>query len=455
MSSCNISFCRVIPFLLLWCFNSCKQSSETKKDKAKPNIIIIYTDDQGTLDMNNYGSTDLQTPNMDRLAKEGTKFTQFYSASPVCSPSRAALLTGKSPDKCGLASNASSQKGGKEGLPPEEVTIAEYLKEKGYATALIGKWHLGYSNDMNPNAQGFDYQFGHMGGCIDNYSHFFYWSGPNVHDLYRNNEEVWYDGAFFPDLMSKEAANFIELNKDTSFFMYYAFNMPHYPLQGADKWREVYKDLPSPRKEYAAFLSTLDEKIGILLKQLDALDIRENTLIVLQSDHGHSTEIRTLGGGGNAGPYRGAKFSLFEAGIRVPAIISYPTIIPKGEVRDQLAANIDWFPTITDYVFNERPEKIEGQSLKGVIQENAPSPHETYTWKWQHRWAVRKGDWKLLYKPLDPLLYKDDPWRALPEKDSLFLVNLKEDIGEKTNVANENPEVVSELKTVYNEWLLE
>lgn len=449
-------FCIISVLIILIGLNSCNTPQEISLDPRKtgyPNIIIIYTDDQGTLDMNNYGSSDLQTPNMDRLAKEGTKFTQFYTASPVCSPSRAALLTGKSPDKCGMKSNASSQKGGKEGLPTEEFTIAEYLKEKGYLTSLIGKWHLGYSDDMSPNTQGFDYQFGHMGGCIDNYSHFFYWSGPNVHDLYRNNKEVWHDGEFFPDLMAKEASNFIEQNKDTSFFMYYAFNMPHYPLQGADNWREVYKDLPSPRKEYAAFLSTLDEKIGLLLSQLDELGIRDNTMIVLQSDHGHSTEIRTLGGGGNAGPYRGAKFSLFEGGIRVPAIISYPTTIPKGEVREQIAANIDWFPTIVDYVFNETPQTVEGKSLKAVIQENAPSPHETYTWKWQHRWAVRKGDWKLLYKPLDPLYYENEPWFALPDEDSLFLVNLTKDINEQVNLAKENPEVVADLKIVFEKWL--
>jgi arylsulfatase A-like enzyme len=405
--------------------------------------------------MNNYGAKDLQTPNMDRLAKEGTKFTQFYAASPVCSPSRAALLTGKSPDKCGMVSNSSSQKGGKEGLPSKETTIAEYLKEKGYVTSLIGKWHLGYADGMTPNDQGFDYQFGHMGGCIDNYSHFFYWSGPNVHDLYRNNKEVWYDGEFFPDLMEKEAAQFIQENQDTSFFMYYAFNMPHYPLQGSEKWRAVYKDLPSPRKEYATFLSTLDEKIGTLLDQLDDLGIRENTMVILQSDHGHSTELRTLGGGGNAGPYRGAKFSLFEGGVRVPAIISFPGTIPKGQVRTQLSANIDWFATITDYLFDEEPKQIEGQSLKEVIQYDDASPYDSFVWKWMDWWAVRKGNWKLLYKPLDPLLYEGEPWRSLPPKDSLFLVNLSEDIGEKTNLSNQYPERVKELREIYEAWLKE
>lgn len=449
----TIVFCFFGILLLSSCEWSPDKTALSGRESGKPNIILIYTDDQGTLDMNCYGSKDLHTPNMDRLAGEGVRFTRFYASSPVCSPSRAALMTGKSPLKAGLADNASSQRGSGNGLPGSEKTMAEHLKERGYTTALIGKWHLGYREGMTPNDQGFDYHFGHMGGCIDNYSHYFYWAGPNVHDLYRNNEEVWYEGRFFPDLMAEEAASFIERNKEKPFFLYFAFNMPHYPLQGTEKWRDAYKDLPSPRKEYAAFLSTLDERIGLLLEQLDRLGLRENTIIVLQSDHGHSTEIRTMGGGGNAGDLRGCKFSLFEAGIRVPAIISWPGVIPQKETRDQMAANIDWLPTLIDYIDNKPVTGIEGKSLKTVIQENAPSPHETFCWQYAHMWAVRKGEWKLLYKPIDPVLHPDNPWQPLPGPDSLFLVNLEQDSSEQANLAGKHPEMVEELQRIFEAWV--
>ena len=143
-------------------------------------------------------------------------------------------------------------------MPPSEVTIAEMLKAAGYATGHVGKWHLGYTPETMPNQQGFDYSYGHMGGCIDNYSHFFYWSGPNVHDLWRQDKEIWEDGIHFGDLMVREATAFLERNKDRPFFLFLPFNIPHYPLQGQARHRERYKDLPEPRRSYAALVSTLD-----------------------------------------------------------------------------------------------------------------------------------------------------------------------------------------------------
>ena len=161
-----------------------------------PNVIIVYSDDQGSVDARCYGTEDLKTPNMDRLAASGVRFTQMLAPSAVCSSSRAGLLTGQFPARAGVPSNGPSEKG-KAGMPGEVLTIAELLRGGGYATAHIGKWHLGYTSETMPNAQGFDWSFGHMGGCIDNYSHFFYWDGPNRHDLWRNGKEVWEDGVYF------------------------------------------------------------------------------------------------------------------------------------------------------------------------------------------------------------------------------------------------------------------
>ena len=195
-------------------------------DAQKPNVILIVTDDQGAADAGCYGAKDLETPAMDSIAARGIRFTQFYAGAPVCSPSRAALLTGRYPLRAGLPGNTPSQPGGA-GMPTGQITIAEMLKADGYATAHIGKWHLGFTPGTMPNAQGFDYSFGHMGGCIDNFSHFFYWEGPNRHDLYRNGEEVFHPGRYFADLMVEEASRFIERNREKPFFIYFALNMPH------------------------------------------------------------------------------------------------------------------------------------------------------------------------------------------------------------------------------------
>jgi Arylsulfatase A and related enzymes len=165
---------------------------------TKPNVLLILSDDQGTVDTHVYGAKDLKTTHLDDLAARGVHFTQFYAAAPVCSPSRAGLLTGRVPPRAGVPGNVSSQRGDA-GMPADEVTIAEMLEHHGYVTGHVGKWHLGYTPETMPNGQGFHYSFGHMGGCIDNYSHFFYWNGPNRHDLWLNGKEVWRDGEYFPD----------------------------------------------------------------------------------------------------------------------------------------------------------------------------------------------------------------------------------------------------------------
>ncbi len=426
--------------------------SSLAQAKRCPNVILIFTDDQGSIDINTYGAKDLITPNLDRLASEGTRFTQFYAAAPVCSPSRAALMTGRYPQRAELAGNTSSKKGNP-GMPSRQITIAEMMKKAGYATGHVGKWHLGYTPDTMPNNQGYDYSFGHMGGCIDNYSHYFYWSGPNVHDLWRNGEEVWYDGEFFGDLMVDECKQFISAHQDEPFFLYWAINFPHYPLQGTSRWREEYDDLEYPRSDYAAFVSTMDEMVGRVLDHLEEQGLEEDTLIIFQSDHGHSTETRTGGGGGNAGPYRGAKFSLFEGGIRVPAIIRYPGVVPAGAVRDQLATACDWYPTILDLCGIEPAKhKIDGQTIVPVIRSSdGKSPHDVFHWETgKNQWAVRKGDWKLIGNPRDTSNKAE-----ITEADKLFLVNLDEDISEMTNIAAQYPKKVEELKALHEEWIEE
>lgn len=420
--------------------------------ERKPNVILIYTDDQGSIDLNCYGAADLHTPHLDRLATRGVRFTQFYAAAPVCSPSRAAALTGRVPQRAGVPGNVGSQKG-RPGMPTAQITLAEMMRSAGYTTAHIGKWHLGYTPDTMPNGQGFDHSFGHMGGCIDNWSHFFYWAGPNRHDLWRNGQEIWDDGRFFPDLMVEESARFIQKNQDNPFFIYWAINVPHYPLQGTDHWRKVYAHLPAPRRMYAAFVSTMDEIIGQLFALLEQANLTNDTIIIFQSDHGHSTEERTFGGGGSAGPYRGAKFSLFEGGIRVPAIISWPGKLPENEVRSQFATAVDWFPTIADLCgIAPASHRLDGKSLMPIIQsDQAPDRHQRFFWETGNarnpQWAVRSESWKLIGNP------RDTSERArLTDDDKLFLVNLAEDQGEMNNLAGRFPQKTAELSALYRQW---
>lgn len=422
----------------------------------RPNVVLIYADDQGWADLHSYGSKDLHTPVLDSLGASGVRFTQFYSASPICSPSRASLLTGRYPQRAGLPEMASSQKG-VEGMPGTQYTLAELFRDAGYKTAHIGKWHVGYTPETMPNAQGFDYSFGFMGGCIDNYSHFFYWNGPNRHDLWRNGKEIHEDGAYFPDLMVREAGAFMEKNRNDPFFLYFAINVPHYPLQGEKKWLDYYErqGLASPRAQYAAFVSTMDEKIGALLNRLKALGLAENTIVIFQPDQGFSEEERSFGGGGSAGILRGSKFSLFEGGIRVPAIISWPGHIRPNQVRDQLAANIDWFPTLAEYCripFQNRP--IDGKSLTGIIRDDkTPGGHPVFFWKQggskkNPQWAVRRGDWKLLHNPVQGRKEELDA-------NGFFLANIKTDPAEKNNLAKQQPGIVKELKALYDQWVVE
>ena len=409
-----------------------------------PNVMLIYTDDQGSLDAHCYGSHDLVTPTQDRLAATGIRFTQMYSPSAICSASRAGLLTGRFPARAGVPGNVSSSKG-HAGMPASEVTIAEALKAAGYRTGHVGKWHLGYDDKTMPNGQGFDSSYGHMGGCIDNYSHFFYWNGPNRHDLWRNGTEIWEDGQFFPDLMVRECKDFLEKESAKPFFLYWAINVPHYPMQGTEKWRKQYKQLEAPRRMYAEFVSTMDEKVGEVLNHLQQLGLRDNTIVIFQSDHGHSTEERAFFGGGNAGPYRGAKGCLFEGGIRVPSFVSWPAKIPSGEVREQMVFGCDWYPTILDLCGVSQPKHhLDGKSLKSVLLDNSESPHDELFWELgsgnKPQMAIRQGDWKLLVNPQDRSKKAE-----LKPSVRVFLSNLKNDVGEMSNVAAQHPDVVKRL----------
>ena len=429
----------------------------------KPNVVILYTDDQGTLDAGCYGSTDLHTPHIDRIAANGVRFTQAY-AHTVCCPSRAALLTGRHPQRSGINSWTQGNMKGPDGINMslEEITIAEALKSVGYRTALFGKWHVGSHRDYGPTKQGFDEFFGIRNGFIDNFNHYFL-HGKGYHDLYEGTTEVFKDGEYFPELITERALQFVERNRESPFFLYLGFNVPHYPEQALKEHSELYKDLPMPRRSYAAITTTTDHYIGLVLKKLDDLKLTENTIVILQSDNGHSVEDKNAinnddhtsglpkghyysahGGGGNTGKWIGAKGSFLEGGVRVPSIVSWPAKLPKGVVRDQAVTIMDWLPSLIEWCgVEDLKVKLDGRSLQPIIDSpDTKSAHPVIHFQWQRRWAVRSGDWKLIGTNA----------RKVGDTVNYSLHNLAEDKPEVKNYAAEKPELVKRLTALHREW---
>lgn len=436
--------------------------------ERKPNVVIILTDDQGTLDANCYGSGDLYTPAIDSLAADGVRFTQAYSHT-VCCPTRAMLLTGRHPQRGNVNDWMQGPLNGPKGrnMSVGEVTLAEALKQTGYRTGLFGKWHLGGHRGHGPTKQGFDEFFGIRDGFIENYTHYFL-HREGYHDLYEGVREVFHRGEYFPDLMTDRALSFIERNQDRPFFVYIPFNIPHYPEQSLKRFRERYRAMAEPRRTYAATVTTTDDYIRRILLQLDRLGLRENTIVVFQSDNGHSREdyqITAEGhlsglpkgwnygpnkGGGNTGKWLGAKGSFFEGGIRVPSIVRYPPVVPAGEVRGQIVTAMDWFPTILELVGVPPPDgvKIDGHSALPIIRgAEAETAYGVMHWQWQKRWMVREGDWKLMFQGARHL-GGGDP-------SEIYLSNLSDPLPERKNYAAERPDLVKRLTAAHEAWARE
>lgn len=423
----------------------------------KPNFIIIYCDDLGYGDLGCYGSEHVKTPNLDKLASEGARFTNWYSNSPVCSPSRASLLTGRYPVKTGV-NQILGGKRGTAGLSETETTLAAKLKSLGYTTALFGKWHLGVADANSPNAHGFDDFFGFRAGCVDYYSHIFYWGqsgGVNpVHDLWENEEEVWQNGEYLTDLITEKAVNFVRNQSESEppFFMYVPYNAPHYPMHAPDEYMDRFSHLPWDRQVMAAMIAAVDDGVGEIINALKEVGQYEDTVIFFSSDNGPSSESRNwLDGtedyyyGGSAGVFKGHKGSLFEGGVREPAILSYPQLIPGGQVRDEVGAMMDIYPTFVSLA-GDAPysDDVDGENFIDVVTNDAESPHDQLFWVNEKQLAVRQGKWKLV---LNGKLDFDTA-----SEDTVHLSNLEQDAGERNNLAHHYPAFVDQLKTDVLNW---
>ncbi len=417
-----------------------------------PNFIVILSDDQGTHDLGFLGASDLKTPHLDALAASGMHFTNWYANAPMCAPSRAGLLTGRYPSRAGVPRNGPN-------LPMEERTIASLLRDHGYATGLTGKWHLGDQHNSSPNQHGFDSFFGFHSGCVDYYSHRYYWGEPrrpNYHDLWRNGEEVFADGEYLTTRLASEAAKFIRDNQAKPFFLFLTFNAPHYPMHAPAGYMRRFANLPPERRTYAAMIAAMDDGIGEVRKLLRDLNLESNTLVFFTADNGATREARAgLDGkpatAGSNGIRRGFKFSAFDGGIHVPAIVSWPGVIKAGQMTDQLASHFDILPTILEAAGAKPANPLDGVSLLSVLKGGEVIQRPPLFWASQGQLAMRKENWKLVVNGFAADGTPDGA-KPLTGEDAVFLADLKQDPGETKNLRRTQPKLLDEMITAAESW---
>jgi arylsulfatase A-like enzyme len=422
--------------------------------QRSPNFIVILTDDHGFGDLGCQGARDLRTPHLDRLAASGTRFTNWYANAPMCAPSRAGLLSGCWPQRVGVPVNGRF-------LPEDRATIASMLKQRGYTTGAVGKWHLGDEHASNPRKLGFDSFFGFHAGCVDYYSHRYYWGEPkhpNYHDLWRNEQEVFYNGEYLTTRLTLEAKRFIAENQAKPFFLYLTYNAPHYPMHAPREYMERFAGLDPERQVYAAMLAAMDDGVGEIRALLQKLKLDSNTVIFFASDNGATREARAglhdqAATAGHNSPLRGFKFSLFDGGVHVPAIWSWPGMIREGQVSGQVGAHFDVLPTFLDAAglpAANRP-KIDGIGMLDHLRTGRAIDHPALYWKSGGQTAARLRNWKLVVKGFTA----DGTPRGnehLQGEDEVFLSDLSSDPGESRNLRRANPAMVDALMTGIAGW---
>ena len=430
-------------FFLLSCFS-----------EPPPNVIFILTDDQGYGDLGIYGATDIKTPYLDKLARNGAYFTSYYATQPVCSASRASIMTGVYSDRIGIY-NAYSP-GSKVGLNPDETTIAEILKARGYATAAYGKWHLGDAPKFLPRNHGFDEFYGILysndmwpkhpqQGTVFNF--------PDI-ELYENETpiRILKDQTFLTQSLTDRAVSFIQRNKDNPFFLYLPHPQPHVPLFVNDLHRNTQK-----RGLYGDVIHEIDASVGQILKTLKDHDLEENTIIIFTSDNG--PWLSYGGHSGSSGIYREGKGTNWEGGHRVPAIVSFPKRIKYNTLIEVPAMGIDWLPTLTDFTGSSLPEKkIDGTSLVPLLtQKSIEAPHENlfFYYRTNELHAVRHKKWKFYvphtYRSLNGKAGTNDGYPIPYEMKKIetpALFNLETDPKEMYDVASEYPELVLKISKI-------
>ncbi|MGY6744876.1 MAG: sulfatase family protein [Cecembia sp.] len=432
------------------CF-ACSTPEKTVEIPSLPNIVLIFTDDQGYHDVGVYGASDIATPHLDQLASEGVQFTNFYVAQAVCSASRAALLTGAYSNRLGI--HGALDHMSRHGLHPEEATIADILKPLGYATAMFGKWHLGHHREFLPTNQGFDEYLGIP------YSNDMWPNHPQTKDyypplpLYQNDkivDTIWNDQSMFTTLFTEKSVDFIKRNKDKPFFLYLAHPMPHVPLFVSDKFKGK-----SNRGLYGDVIMEIDWSVGQIMETLKQHDLEENTIVIFLSDNG--PWLSYSGHSGSAYPLREGKGTSWDGGVKVPAIMRWKGTWASGLVQPNPAMSIDILPTLAYLTGAALPvKKIDGQSIHEMMQDaSAESPQEGYAIYYNRNelQAVVMGEWKLYF----PHRYRSLAPGQQPRHDGIpldyIMIGMEEmelyhipsDPSEMKNVISEHLEVVESI----------
>lgn len=402
----------------------------------RPSLIIILADDMGYADIGVQGCKDIPTPNIDALARGGVRCTSGYVSCPVCSPTRAGLMTGRYQQRFGHWYNPGppTAENANFGLPLDEVTIANVLKGGGYATGLVGKWHLGLKPEYHPMQRGFDEFFGFLHGSHSYTDPL----GDKANPVMRGTEPVD-ETEYLTDAFNREAADFIERHHEHPFFLYLSYNAVHSPMQAPQKYLERFAGIADQqRRTYAAMLSALDDGVGAVMGKLREHGLDENTLVVFLSDNGGPT---TVNGSDNT-PLRGIKGTVFEGGSRVPFLLHWPAALPKGAVYDQPVIALDLLPTFAAAGGAAIPEgrKLDGVDLLPYLGgAKSGAPHERLFWAATNGKAVRQGKWKLV-------CVKGEPTR---------LFDLEADVGEQKDVIADNPDTAKALQQTLDAWAAE
>ena len=393
----------------------------------RPNFIVILTDDQGYGDFGANGAADIRTPNLDRLAATGVRFTDWHATSPVCSPSRASVITGKYPQRAGIPEVLNSRPTfDVPGLKAGETSLARELRNAGYSTAAVGKWHLGSASHSRPLAQGFDQFYGFYSGWIDYYSQRYYTLAGNpgqtgpvppaiFHDFWNNADEIHPEPEYQTELLGRKARDFVaSQSTGKPFFLYLTFGAPHYPMMAPEKYRERFPaSMDRDRRLHAAMIAAIDDAVGGLTEELKRRGHDNNTLIFYQSDNGATEEIR---GDHKARPYRGGsngklkgwKGSLWEGGHRVPALMNFPgRIAPR--VVESAGMGMDVLPTLLGFAGVNAPQGVDGADLSQALTGKSAWPDRTLHWEYSKQRAVRRGEWKLLRDPRPSLNGPNEP----------------------------------------------
>jgi arylsulfatase A-like enzyme len=410
---------------------SCVSISTAQDTPArKPNVVLIVADDLGYADIGVQGiAKDVKTPNIDSIAANGVRFTNGYVSCPVCSPTRAGLLTGRYQQRFGFEWNP---KGPPEermfGLPLDQATLPGQMKKAGYATGMVGKWHLGHQAGMLPHERGFDEFFGFAGGA---HRYFQTEQGPNA--IQRNGTPVEKIG-YLTDDFTREALAFIDKNKDKPFFLYLPYNAVHTPQAAPEKYTSRFADVTDEkRKLMLAMLAGMDDGVGQVLAKLREAMLEENTLVIFFSDNGGPTRA-------NASlntPFRGGKGETLEGGIRIPFMMQFKGRIPAGTVDERMVIQLDLVPTILTLAGAPLPTSLDGKDLLPFLTaDNKETIHDTFYWRFGPRRAIRSGHWKL-------------QWNG---DETPHLYDMTKDPSESTDLAAANPKVVAQLMDDWKKW---